>query len=77
MKGVFMSIKELKKKYKQVYKLSDGNYMVSTKSKKEVSPVEYYAHTDIDSVYGLEGEWGIVDKNDKVIIKPKYIYPFY
>lgn len=71
-----MSIKELKKKYKQVYKLSDGNYMVSTKSQKEVSPVEYYAHTNIDEVYGLEGEWGIVDKNDKVIIKPKYIYPF-
>lgn len=71
-----MNLKELKKKYKQVYKLDDGNYMVSTKSQREVSDVEYYAHTAIDEVYGMEGNWGLVDKEGNIIIKPKYIYPF-
>lgn len=71
-----MNSKELKKKYKQVYKLDDGNYMVSTKSQSEVCAVEYYAHTNIDEVYGMEGNWGLVDKEGNLIIEPKYIYPF-
>ena len=72
-----MNIKELRKKYKQVYKLNDGNYMVSTKSQNEIDDVEYWgAHTNIDEVYGMEGNWGLVDKDDHIIIEPKYIYPF-
>lgn len=70
-----MNIEELEKKYKQVYKLDDGNYMVSTKSQKEVL-VDYFAHTNIDEVYGMEGNWGLIDKDGKTIIEPKYIYPF-
>ena len=72
-----MSIEELKKKYKQVWKLNDGNYAVSDKSQDEVNEVDYWnAHTDITEVYGLEGNWGLVDKNGNVIIEPQYIYPF-
>ena len=72
-----MSIKELKKKYKQVYKLNDGNYAVSDKSQNEVCEVDYWnAYTAIDEVYGLEGNWGLVDKDGNVIIEPQYIYPF-
>lgn len=72
-----MNTKELKKKYKQVCKLNDGNYAVSNKSQDEVHKVDYWsAHTAIDEVYGLEGNWGLVDKNGNVVIEPKYIYPF-
>ncbi len=72
-----MDIKELEKKYKQVCKLNDGNYAVSNKSQSEVSEVDYWnAHTAIDEVYGLEGNWGLADKEGDVIIKPQYIYPF-
>lgn len=70
-----MNIKELEKKYKQVLKLDDGNYMVSTKTKDEVNEVDYLAHTNIDEVYGMEGNWGLVDKDGNIIIEPKYIYP--
>lgn len=70
-----MNIEKLQEQYKQVYEL-DGNYVVSTINPNEINEVEYYAHTDIDAVYGLEGNWGLVDKNGKVIIEPKYIYPF-
>ena len=71
-----MNTKELKKTYKQVYELDDGTYLVSTKSEKEINDVEYYAHTNIDEVYGMEGCWGLVDKDGNVLIEPKYIYPF-
>lgn len=72
-----MVIEELKKKYKQVYELSDGNYAVSTKNQDEVSEVDYWgAHTAIDGVYGLEGNWGLVDKDGNIIVEPQYIYPF-
>lgn len=72
-----MDINELKKKYKQVYKLSDGNYAVSDKRQDEVSKVDYwYAHTAIDEVYGMEGCWGLVDKDGNLLIEPQYIYPF-
>ena len=72
-----MNIKELEKKYKQVWKLSDGNYAVSDKAQDEVSEVDYWnAHTDINAVYGLEGNWGLVDKDGNVVIEPQYIYPF-
>ena len=71
-----MSIKELKKKYKQICNLNDGNYNISTKSQNEVNIVEYYAHTGIDEVYGMEGNWGLVDKDGNIVIEPKYIYPF-
>ena len=71
-----MKIKELENIYKQVYELNDGNFLVSTKSQNEVNEVEYYAHTSIDEVYGMEGNWGMVDKNGNTIIEPKYIYPF-
>lgn len=72
-----MSTKELKKKYKQVCKLNDGNYAVSDKSQDEVNEVDYWnAHTAIDGVYGLEGDWGLVDKTGNVVIEPQYIYPF-
>lgn len=66
---------KLKKKYINTYKLDDGNYMVSTK-KSEVYNVDYYAHTNIDEVYGMEGNWGLIDNAGNTIIKPKYIYPF-
>ena len=72
-----MDINELKNKYKQVCKLKDGNYAVSTKSQDEVNEVDYWnAHTAIDEVYGQEGNWGLVDNDGNVIIKPQYIYPF-
>lgn len=72
-----MAVKELIKKYKNVCKLEDGNYCVGTKHFDEVASVLYWdAHTDITSVYGAEGKWGLVDKDGNVIIKPKYIYPF-
>ncbi len=72
-----MNIEELEKKYKQIYKLNDGNYAVSDKSSDEVWEVDYWnAHTAIDIVYGLEGNWGLVDKEGNVIIEPQYIYPF-
>ena len=72
-----MNIQELKKKYKQVYELNDGNYAVSIKSQNEVNEVDYWnAHTSIDGVYGLEGKWGIVDKEGNVVVEPQYIYPF-
>ncbi len=63
-------------KYEQIYKLDDGNFNVSKKNNDEVAKVEYYAHTNIDEVYGEEGKWGLVDKLGKLIIRPKYIYPF-
>lgn len=71
-----MKIKELKNKYKQVYELYDGIYLVSTKNKNEVVEVDYAAHTNIDEVYGMEGNWGIVDEYGNIIIEPAYIYPF-
>ena len=72
-----MNIEDLKKKYKQVYETKDGYFMVSTKNSNEVCKVDYWnAHTCIDEVYGLEGNWGLVDKEGEVIIKPQYIYPF-
>ncbi len=72
-----MNVKELEKKYKQVCKLNDGNYAVSSKARDEESEEDYWsAHTQIDEVYGLEGKWGLVDKDNNLIIKPKYIYPF-
>ena len=72
-----MDINELKMKYKQVCKLNDGNYAVSDKDKNEVAEVDYWnAHTSIDEVYGLEGNWGLVDKDGNVVIKPQFIYPF-
>lgn len=72
-----MDIKDLEKNYKQVCKLNNDTYAVSDKSKDEVCEVDYWnAHTDIDEVYGLEGNWSLVDKEGKVIIKPQYIYPF-
>ena len=71
-----MEINELKKKYKQFYKLNDEYYNISTESPKDVSFVEYYAHTNIDEVYGMEGKWGLLDKDGNIIIEPKYIYPF-
>lgn len=70
-----MMIEELKKKYKQVYQLSDGNYTVSVKSKNEVNQVLYEAHTSIDEVYGLEGKWGLVNQYGEIMIKPNYIFP--
>ena len=46
-------------------------------NKYETREVDYWnAHTAIDEVYGLEGNWGLVDKNGNVIIKPRYLYPF-
>lgn len=60
-------------KYKQVYKTLD-NYMVNA-SFDDIY-VEYYAHTNIDEVYGLEGLWGLIDKDNNIIIKPTYVYPF-
>lgn len=72
-----MSVEELMKKYKNVCKLEDGSFCVSTKHFDEVAPVLYWeAHTDITAVYGAEGKWSLVDKDGNVIIKPKYIYPF-
>ena len=71
-----MTLEELEKKYKQVCRLKDGNYNVSTKTREEVTPVEYTAHTNIDEVYGKEGEWGLVDQEGNMIIEPKYTYPF-
>lgn len=71
-----MKMEELKRCYKQFYKLSDGNYNVSPKSPSEVKQVEYYAHTNIDEVYGMEGKWGLIDEFGNTIIKSKYIYPF-
>lgn len=68
--------KELEKKYKQVCKLNDGNYMVSTKAKDEVNEVNYFAHTNIDEVYGMEGNWGLVDQFGNIIIEFQYVYPF-
>ena len=67
---------KLKLKFQQVYKLDDGNYNVSKKDTMKAMKVEYYAHTNIDEVYGEEGKWGLVDKSGKLIIRPKYIYPF-
>ena len=72
-----MKIEELKQKYKQVYELEDGNFNVSTKSPNEVNKVDYWnAHTAIDQVYGLEGNWGLLDKEGNVLVEPQYIYPF-
>ena len=71
-----MDEKDLEKLYKQVYKLKDGNYMVSTKSQDEVTEVDYWADLDLTAVYGMEGNWGLVDKDGNIIIQPKYIYPF-
>lgn len=71
-----MDIEKLNQKYQQVYKLDDGNFNVSKKSSDDVWKVEYYAHTNIDEVYGEEGKWGLVDKFGNIMIKPKYIYPF-
>ena len=63
-------------KYSNVLEIIDGNFVVNTLSRNEAPVVEYCAHTEIDQVYGLEGKWGLVDKDDNIIIKPKYIYPF-
>ena len=71
-----MNKKDLEKIYKQVYKLEDGNYMVSKKSQNEVTEVDYWADLDLNEVYGMEGEWGLVDKAGNIVVKPKYIYPF-
>lgn len=65
-----------KEKYKNVLKMLDGNYAVNILTKDEIPKVEYYAHTDIDALYGLEGKWGLIDKDENIIIQPKYIYPF-
>ena len=72
-----MKIDEIEKKYKQVYETSDGNYLVSTRKPEESDDVEYWeAHTDLEAVYGGEGNWGLVDKDGNVIVEPKYVYPF-
>ena len=63
-------------KYPSVLEIIDGNFVVNTLKQDEAPSVEYCAHTEIDQVYGLEGKWGLVDKDDNIIIKPKYIYPF-
>ena len=70
-----MKKEDLEKVYKQVYELEDGNYVVSTKSQDEVTIVDYWADLDLNEVYGMEGEWGLVDKDGNVVIKPEYIYP--
>lgn len=70
-----MNLAELKKKYKQMYQLNDGNYMVSTKSKEEINIVEGYTHTIVDEVSGMAGNWDLLDKDGNMIIKPNYIYP--
>lgn len=71
-----MDIKELEKKYKNVCKLEDGNFCVSTKSQNEMPYVTYSPYKSMDRVFGMEGKWGLVDKDGNVIIKPKYLYPF-
>ena len=63
-------------KYSQVLEIIGGNFVVNTLSQEEAPNVDYCAHTEIDQVYGLEGKWGLVDKDDNVIIEPIYIYPF-
>ena len=63
-------------KYSQVLEIIGGNFVVNTLSQEEAPNVYYCAHTEIDQVYGLEGKWGLVDKDDNVIIEPIYIYPF-
>ena len=65
----------LNNKYTNVLEIIDGNFVVNTVKENEKPSVDYYAHTNIDEVYGLEGKWGLVDNNN-IIIKPKYIYPF-
>lgn len=64
------------KKYSGALEIIDGNFVVDASKKNNKPLVEYYAHTEIDSVYGLEGKWGLVDDKDNIIIKPKYTYPF-
>lgn len=51
-------------------------FEVNTLDRKDAPLVEYYAHVNIDEVYGLEGNWGLVDMKGNEIIKPQYIYPF-
>lgn len=63
-------------KHFKALEIIDGNVVVDISNKKNKPLVEYYAHTDIDEVYGLEGKWGLVDIRGNIIIKPKYIYPF-
>lgn len=63
-------------KYSQILEIIGGNFVVNTLSQEEAPNVDYCAHTEIDQVYGLEGKWGLVDKDDNVIIEPIYIYPF-
>ena len=63
-------------KYPCVLEIIGGNFVVNTLSQEEAPNVDYCAHTEIDQVYGLEGKWGLVDKDDDVIIEPIYIYPF-
>lgn len=63
-------------KYSQILEIIDGNFVVNTLKQEEAPNVDYCAHVEIDQVYGLEGKWGLVDKDDNVIIEPIYIYPF-
>lgn len=66
---------EFNGKYSCSFKLRDGNYTVNTLTKENAPKVYFYAHTNMEEIYGLEGKWGLVDKFDNVIIEPKYIYP--
>lgn len=68
--------KELEKKYKQVYELSDGNYCVSTKTSDEICD-EDYASDDTGIIFGNPGCWGMINKDGKVIIEPKYLFPLF
>ena len=67
---------EFNGKYPCVLEMIDDNYVINTLTEKETPKVYYFAHTNMDEIYGLEGKWGLVDKFDNVIIEPKYIYPF-
>nr|MBP3259256.1 WG repeat-containing protein [Bacilli bacterium] len=59
----------------QLLGMIDDKYIVND-TKKDKSLIEYCAHTAIDEVYGLEGNWGLIDIKGNWIIKPKYVYPF-
>ncbi len=69
-------IKELEKKYKQVYELSDGNYCVSTKTSDEICD-EDWASFDTGIIFGNAGCWGMLDKDGNEIIEPKYLFPLF
>lgn len=69
-------IKELEKKYKQVYEISNGNFYVSTKTSDEICD-ENWASDDTGIIFGDPGCWGMLDKDGNVIIEPKYLFPLF